>query len=231
MTSPAGVRRAELIFALSLATDLGTGNPMEHALASALIGVHFGASLQLSNEQLRDVYYTALLRHVGCTAELDLTMPLLGDDPAAASQEWALLNPDRPLQMLQWMLKRVGSSQPLLGRLRVLSQLTALGQQQARAQCETGMILAESFGLPSALNKTLWFIYERWDGKSDPNRVEGEAIPLPMRVVQIVSDAEQFRDLSEMRNLVLCPRCGNANLIPPLDCVDGRGAVLQLSSP
>jgi hypothetical protein len=33
-----GLRRAEIIMALSLATDLGTGRPMEWAMRSALLG-------------------------------------------------------------------------------------------------------------------------------------------------------------------------------------------------
>ena len=44
-----GVRLAELIAALSLATDLGTGQPMEHALRATVLAVHLGDALGLSD--------------------------------------------------------------------------------------------------------------------------------------------------------------------------------------
>jgi hypothetical protein len=36
------IRAAEVVGALSLATDLGTGQPLEHALRSAVLGVRLG---------------------------------------------------------------------------------------------------------------------------------------------------------------------------------------------
>src|SRR5262245_63721111 len=64
-----GVRLAEVVAALSLATDLGTGHPIERSLRSCLLALHFGAGLGLTEAQLREVYYVALLRWVGCTAD------------------------------------------------------------------------------------------------------------------------------------------------------------------
>jgi response regulator RpfG family c-di-GMP phosphodiesterase len=65
----APLRLAELVAALSLATDLGTGQPMEHALRVCLLAVELGGELGLSEQERRDVYYVALLRAVGCVAE------------------------------------------------------------------------------------------------------------------------------------------------------------------
>src|SRR4051812_27418633 len=64
-----GVRLAEVVAALSLATDLGTDHPIERSLRSCLLALHFGDTLGLSDAQLREIYYVALLRWVGCTAD------------------------------------------------------------------------------------------------------------------------------------------------------------------
>ncbi len=40
-----GVRLAELIAALSLAADLGTGQPMKHALRTTVLTVRLGEAL------------------------------------------------------------------------------------------------------------------------------------------------------------------------------------------
>lgn len=60
-----GVRLAELMAALSIATDLGMGQPMEHALSTCIVAVRLGEAAGLSGSGLHDVYYEALLRTVG----------------------------------------------------------------------------------------------------------------------------------------------------------------------
>src|SRR3954449_96983 len=62
-----GARLAPLLGALSLATDLGAGNPAESALRTAVIAERLGERLGLAGDALADVYYTALLRYLGCS--------------------------------------------------------------------------------------------------------------------------------------------------------------------
>src|SRR4051794_39856271 len=73
-------RLAELIGALSLATDIGAGLGMETALRTCWLAVELGRSLGVKGEDLRDVYYTALLRFIGCTAYAHETAALYGGD-------------------------------------------------------------------------------------------------------------------------------------------------------
>ncbi len=46
------VRLSELVAALSLATDLGIGQPMEHTLLTCLVSVRAGATLGLVHHHL-----------------------------------------------------------------------------------------------------------------------------------------------------------------------------------
>src|SRR5437660_1400768 len=46
------VRAAEVIGAMSIATDLGTGQPLEHALRTAILAVRLGALAELSPPEL-----------------------------------------------------------------------------------------------------------------------------------------------------------------------------------
>ena len=50
-----GLRLAELLTALSLATDLGMGQPLEHALRSCLIAIGLSERLRLRPEELAEV--------------------------------------------------------------------------------------------------------------------------------------------------------------------------------
>jgi hypothetical protein len=69
LSSNSDLRLAELIAALSLATDLGMGQPMEYALCSCVLAVRLGETLGFSESELRGTYYQALLRYIGCNAE------------------------------------------------------------------------------------------------------------------------------------------------------------------
>ena len=76
------IRLAELMAALSLATDLGMGQPMEYALCVCVLSVRLGEALGLSESELREVYYLALLRHIGCNVETYRMADLFGDELA-----------------------------------------------------------------------------------------------------------------------------------------------------
>ena len=69
--SPAGerVRAAEVIAALSLATDLATGLPLEHGLESTLAAMRLSERLGVDAETAQQTYYACLLFYVGCTAD------------------------------------------------------------------------------------------------------------------------------------------------------------------
>src|ERR1700692_1646072 len=61
-----GVRLSELLMALSLATDLGFGQPAEHMLRSARISMRLGDRLGLERAELADLYDVSILTYVGC---------------------------------------------------------------------------------------------------------------------------------------------------------------------
>src|ERR1700730_12729211 len=82
MQSNSEIRLAELMAALSLATDLGMGQPLEYALSVCVLSVRLGEALGLCESELRDVYYLALLRHIGCNAETYRMADLFGDELA-----------------------------------------------------------------------------------------------------------------------------------------------------
>src|SRR4051794_14954644 len=74
-------RLAELIGSLSLATDVAAGLALETALRTCLLAVLLGLELRLSGTVLSDVYYTGLLRFIGCTAySYEVAQAAAGDD-------------------------------------------------------------------------------------------------------------------------------------------------------
>jgi hypothetical protein len=76
--------------ALSIATDLEMGQPLESALCSCVVAMRLGEALGLDDDTMRDVYYQSLLRYIGCNADTYLMAALFGDELALrqASQQF-----------------------------------------------------------------------------------------------------------------------------------------------
>jgi HD-GYP domain-containing protein (c-di-GMP phosphodiesterase class II) len=188
----AGLRQAEIIMALSLATDLGTGRPMEWAMRSALLGVRLGEALGLSDSELREVYYCALLLYIGCTSEIGLALQLFGDDPASAIASVDFVDQGNPQAMIAWMQANLGKGQPPDERQHTLATAGQLVAQYKTGHCEVAQRLAERLGLEDSVRHVLRHLAEKWNGEGLPQGLSGDAIPLAMRLVLLVRDIEPY---------------------------------------
>src|SRR6266699_6894743 len=77
------LRLAEAVGALSLATDLAMGQPLEHGLRTAVLAVRIARALGLPGDDQVAVFYTGLLHFAGCTAESEIDARFFGDELAA----------------------------------------------------------------------------------------------------------------------------------------------------
>ena len=81
MPQPDGnLRLTELLASLSLATDLGTGQPLGHGLRICLLAVELARRMGLDSEQVHSVHQVSLLRFLGCTADSFETAEMAGGD-------------------------------------------------------------------------------------------------------------------------------------------------------
>jgi HD-GYP domain-containing protein (c-di-GMP phosphodiesterase class II) len=186
------LRQAEIIMALSLATDLGTGRPMEWAMRSALLGVRLGAALGLNEEDLRAVYYCALLLYVGCTAEIELALQMFGDDPASAIASVDLVDQGDPQAMMAWMSAHFGAGVPAEQRPDFLNNAGKVIALYKTGHCEVAQQIAKRLGLETTIQLALTQMGEKWNGEGVPHGLQGEAIALPMRVALLVRDLEPW---------------------------------------
>src|SRR5205823_1353882 len=155
-----------------------------------LLAVRLGEMLGLDEEALTDVYYLALLRHIGCTTEAAISSSLLGDEIAMRGY-FVTLELSSPLQIIGAMVRHIGEDKPFLQRSRMV--LTALpnartGQEVAVASCEVAQGLARQLGFGPATDRYLAQTFERWDGKGTPGTARGEEIKLPVRIVHLAED-------------------------------------------
>src|SRR5258708_4377835 len=89
--------------ALSIATDLGMGQPMEYAMTTCIVALRLGAAAGLNDSELRDTYYVALLRYIGCNADTTWAASIFGDELALRADMSKIDNADS-LRVLRLML-------------------------------------------------------------------------------------------------------------------------------
>jgi HD-GYP domain-containing protein (c-di-GMP phosphodiesterase class II) len=187
-------RLAELLGALSLACDVAFAFPLEKAMRTSVLAVELGRRHGLPNETLRDVYYTTLLTYAGCTAfSHEISLLSAGDD-IAISNLMIFLDLGDPVDMLKKLLTRVGAGSGLRERTRSVARMVLegpkAGDQHAYALCDVATNVATLMGLSGGIRAALEQICERWDGKGGPRGIAGEALLLPIRVVNLAHIAE-----------------------------------------
>jgi HD-GYP domain-containing protein (c-di-GMP phosphodiesterase class II) len=189
----AHVRLAELVAALSLGVDLGFGQPMEHVLRQTLIALRLAERADVQERARADVYYTALLVTVGCHADAHEQAKWFGDDIELKSNKYGP-HDARSLRAVLENMRRIGSGNPPLHRLRVGFAFALSGHREVEAMIMThsGLArgLAEQLGLPESVREAVAASYERWDGRGWPGDLKGEEIPLAARLAQLAEYVE-----------------------------------------
>jgi HD-GYP domain-containing protein (c-di-GMP phosphodiesterase class II)/DNA-binding CsgD family transcriptional regulator len=195
LQSDSGVRRAEIIACLSLATDLAMGQGVGRGLKSCLLGVRLGRLLGLVGEELREIYYHSLLRFIGCNAETYALAALFGDE-IDFRREFALVDAGDGPTILRLVARHVRGARAgapfrerTWGVLRAV--LAAKGESAAviEGHCEVAERLADRLGFGAGVIRNLGQIYERWDGRGLPQGLKGEAVAIAVRAVNLCQDA------------------------------------------
>jgi HD-GYP domain-containing protein (c-di-GMP phosphodiesterase class II) len=173
--------------AMSLATDVSMGQPMEEGLAVCLLATRLAGELGLSEPDRVHVYYTALLRHIGCTADMHVLAAVAGDD-ISMRNAFAGVDLGRPVEMFGAMMRHIGRTYaPLERPAAVVRVMAATGKFRhgGEVQCEVAEMLAGRLGFDERAQREITSVLERWDGRGFPGRLGGEEIPLAARVVGV----------------------------------------------
>jgi HD-GYP domain-containing protein (c-di-GMP phosphodiesterase class II) len=188
------IRAAEVVGALSLATDLGTGQPLEHAMRTAVLAVRLGELSGASANELADTYYAALLHASGCTSNSHEATQLFGEDIAHRAAFY-LIDPTNPAEVIAFYQTHVGAGRAPEVRAAMIEDAIAKAAPRARealaTMCEVAQRFAGWLDLGDGIQTALEYVFARWDGKGLPDAA-GDAIPLPMRLLHVARDISLF---------------------------------------
>ena len=186
------LRMAELMAALSLATDLGMGQPLEQALRTCLIAIELAERLGLAKDEISEVFYVALLRFLGCTVDAHDVAEIFGGDDIASRRASAPVLGGSPLEFAGELLK-VGAGQGPARRVQLLAKLPGAIRRVGDAmqsRCEMAEHLARRLELPLSVQRSLGDENVRWDGLGAPKGFSRKDIPISGRIVLVARDAE-----------------------------------------
>jgi HD-GYP domain-containing protein (c-di-GMP phosphodiesterase class II) len=187
------IRLAEVMASLSLATDLGLGQPLEHELGVCLSALDLADRLACTAEESSDVYYVALLVHVGCTAAAPYFAGWVGGDEIHFQSGAQVLGPaSDPGEDIRYLVRRLADDRPLPERARLVAKQLVGGKKQfevaAANLCEGGRLLARRLHLPDEVARALGQVTARWDGKGVPHGLGGAEISRALRIVRVAHD-------------------------------------------
>ncbi|HEX2031164.1 MAG TPA: HD domain-containing phosphohydrolase [Actinomycetota bacterium] len=188
------LRLADMLAALSVTTDLGMGNPPEEAIRSCLIGTSLARRLGLPQADVADVYYTALLMHLGCTATAHEEARYFGGDELASRVPAQRADFGSAREALGTVLatgKGRGLRRPA-AVVRAMAAGKAVTSGIFRAVCEVGARLAERLGMGPGVRAGVFQALERWDGKGAPAALAGEQISAASRIAQVSTQVALF---------------------------------------
>ena len=209
------VSLAELCSAISLFTDLGTGQPAEHGMRTALTAMRLADLVGLDDDARSVCYYTSLLRFFGCTADAATTAAGVGGDEAGFYGAMAPVSMGSNREQLRTMVKVVAPDASRTGRARRLLAMVvdpAGAERTLLPHCEVGARLASRIDLPEGVADALRVAYARWDGSGVPTGIAGDDIPLPLRVATIARDIVLWSDRNDADvSDVLAQRRGRAH--------------------
>ena len=193
--APGDLRLSELLGALSQALDLTEGQPEGHCIRCCWIGMAVGRELGLSDGELWELYYTLLLKDLGCSSNAARICQLYLTDDLGFKRDFKSVGDSLP-QVLRFVLSHTGMGSGLAERFRAIVHIMQNGGQIAteliETRCQRGAAIARQMRFSQAVAEAIQCLDEHWDGRGRPNGIAGAAIPIYARVALLAQVADVF---------------------------------------
>lgn len=212
------LRLADLLVGLSGVTDLGMGLSVGSAARSCLVSTRLAQESGCSDAQVRDVFYTSLLMHVGCTAYSHEVSQLVGDE-LSIKRAGVYTNFDDFRDVLTEFLPRLAREAPRGERLRTVAngalRSRSITDGYSLANCQVGGQVATRLDLPPGVRAGLLDAFEWWNGKGRPRRLTGESIAPATRLAHVGGYASAFAVLGGPDAAVAAVRARSGGYLDP----------------
>ncbi|WP_410795968.1 HD-GYP domain-containing protein [Parvularcula sp. LCG005] len=186
---------AELLGALSYALDLTEGQPEGHCLRTTWIGTRIGEMIGLPKEAMTDLYYTLLIKDVGCSSNAARIAQLYQSDDRAFKHGYKIAGTGLP-SMLSFLLDHTGVGRDLPARFKalatILTQSKSISTDLIQTRCTRGAAIARDLRFSEDVARGIRELDEHWNGGGLPNGLQGAEISIYSRIALLSQVIEVF---------------------------------------
>jgi putative nucleotidyltransferase with HDIG domain len=190
------LRLSELIGALSHALDITEGQPRGHGIRACWIGMQLGREIGLPDDALWALYYTLLLKDLGCSSNAARICELYLTDDLQFKREFKFVGDSLP-QMLRFVFTHTGATSSLPRRVRAVLNILRNGPQIAQeliqTRCQRGADIARQLRFPASGSAGIHSLDEHWNGRGKPEGLAGDAIPVFARIALLAQVVDVFQ--------------------------------------
>jgi HD-GYP domain-containing protein (c-di-GMP phosphodiesterase class II) len=186
----------EVVAALSHALDLTEGQPPGHARRSCLVALRLADAIGLDGDERTSLYYAMLLKDAGCSSSAARMAEIFAADDIELKRIAKRIDWASPKEAVGMVVREAGKHDSSLVRARrVLTALRDLARESNLAvetRCDRGARIVTMLEFPAAAADAVRHLDEHWDGRGQPYRLRGDAIPILARVACLAQTAEVF---------------------------------------
>ncbi|HSO31049.1 MAG TPA: HD-GYP domain-containing protein [Labilithrix sp.] len=190
------LRLAELIGSLSYALDITEGQPPGHCARSCLIGMRLARALGMPDEELWQVYYTCLLKDLGCSSNAARICELYLTDDLSFKRDFKWVDGSLPA-VVRFALGHTALGRGLVERFTtILSSLRtseSAAQELIETRCHRGASIARRLRFDERVAAGIHSLDEHWDGRGRPEQLAAEAIPIYARIALLAQVVDVFQ--------------------------------------
>jgi HD-GYP domain-containing protein (c-di-GMP phosphodiesterase class II) len=189
------IKRAEIVSALSHALDITEGQPEGHGVRCAWIGMAVGRQIGMSEADLGHLYYTLLLKDIGCSSNAARICELYLADDISFKRDIKSVDDSLP-QILRFVLSHTGLKAGMSERFRSLLTIFSEGGRIARelieTRCQRGANIARRMRFPEDVARGILDLDEHFDGTGKPDALSGCDISIHARIALLAQVVDVF---------------------------------------
>ena len=190
------VQFSEVVASFTYALDMTEGQPPGHCLRSCRIGMEIGRHLNLSSQDLWNLFYAILLKDAGCSSNAARLFELYSSDDRTTKKNFKTVDTDSLLQVGKFIFTNTAMGHPLREKISKIVNLAMHGEDLATemfmARCERGAHIATEMGFNDEIAHGIRCLDEHWNGKGRPRGFKEEEIPLLSRIALLSQVADVF---------------------------------------
>lgn len=189
------IHLSEVVGALSFALDITEGQPVGHSLRCCWIGMHVGIKLGLPEAELSDLYYTLLLKDIGCSSNAARICRLYLADDLSFKNAYKVVDNKLP-EILRFLLANTARKSGFVERLQTMVHIARNGGEIAKelieTRCQRGAEIARSMRFSEAVAQGILDLDEHWDGTGQPLGLAGADISRFGQIALLAQVADVF---------------------------------------